>query len=82
MSTTADAVNGARPDHDHNPGEVTVDLHLVENNRWCALDLDELLEQLVLAGRPPELICTYTDPSGRRRYVRRHIRRNRREIAA
>ena len=46
-----------------------IDLHLISNGRWSALDLDELLEQLVLAGSPPELICTYADPSGRRRGV-------------
>ena len=51
----------------HTDVEQGIDLHLVSNGRWAALDLDELLEQLVLAGSPPELICTYQDPSGRRR---------------
>lgn len=62
---------------DPSTGNNDIDLHLVVNGRWAALDLDELLEQLVIAGFPAELICTYQDPSGRRRYVRRHRRARR-----
>ena len=64
---------GPVPSNGHND----IDLHLVVNGRWAALDLDELLEQLVFAGLPAELICTYQDPSGRRRYVRRDLRTRR-----
>ena len=70
MTATSDAVNGVATTPDSTTSEVTLELPLVENSRWCALDLDELLEHLVLAGRPPELICTYKDPGARRRYVR------------
>lgn len=71
------SISGHGADGDH-----VVDLHLVASPRWAALDLDELLEQLVLAGFPAELICTYTDPGGRRRYVRRYLRRNRKAVVA
>jgi hypothetical protein len=52
----------------------SVDLHLLAGSRWCALDLDELLEQIVLAGCPCELIATNQGPNGRRRYMRRALR--------
>ena len=65
MSTTADAVNGDRP------REVTLELPLVVNARWCAVDLDELQEATEGAGLPGELILTYLDAGNRRRYVER-----------
>jgi len=65
-----------------NTDNPTFDFHVAVNDRWCVLDLDELHEQLVLAGYPPELIATYEDPGGRRRYVRRRLRRSRSQAVA
>jgi hypothetical protein len=45
-STTASNGSGAAGDATAS----AVDLHLVTSPRWCVLDADELLEQLVLAG--------------------------------
>jgi len=54
-----------------------IDLRLMVNDRWCALDLDELLQAVEFAGLPPELIVTYVDRHGRRRYVERRFGRSR-----
>lgn len=77
VSSNGNSISGHAAGDDH-----VVDLHLVASQRWAALDLDELLEQLVLAGFPAELICTYTDPGGRRRYVRRYLHRSRKAVVA
>jgi hypothetical protein len=74
MSANTDTAVPVRTNGHHDTApDRGIDLHLISNGRWAALDLDELLEQLVLAGSPPELICTYQDPAGRRRYVRRRL---------
>jgi hypothetical protein len=57
-----------------------IDIHLAVNDRWCAFDLDELLEAIEFAGLPGELIATYQDASGRRRYVERRRPRTRSNI--
>lgn len=53
------------------PTGTDIDLPLAVNSRWVALDLDVLREQLISIGLPVELICTYVDASGRRRYIER-----------
>lgn len=59
--------NGAQ----HTPPAHGLDLHVVANGRWFAIDLDEMLEAAEFAGLPGELIVTYVDAGGRRRYVER-----------
>jgi hypothetical protein len=64
---------GSGPVHSngHDDTSAEVGLHLVVNDGWCALDLDELRDAIEAAGLPPELIATYLDRTGRRRYVER-----------
>jgi hypothetical protein len=69
--------NGCHPET-HRP----VELHVVQNGRWVAIDLDELLESIEFAGLPRELIVTYMDANGRRRYVERCPARKRKEAKA
>ena len=69
MATSPGVANGAQPHHDSR--EVTLELPLVVNARWCAVDLDELQEAAEDAGLPGELILTYLDAGNRRRYVER-----------
>ena len=61
-----------------------IDLHLAINDRWAVLDLDELRESIQAAGLPAELIATYRDQHGHRRYIERRPRRahTRQETAA
>lgn len=53
------------------PAGAVIDFPLSVNRRWAALDLDELRDMLVDVGLPGELIVTYQDKTGRRRYVER-----------
>ena len=52
MSANTDTAVPVTNGYDDTAADRGIDLHLISNGRWSALDLDELLEQLVLAGSP------------------------------
>jgi hypothetical protein len=80
MPFTTHAGPNAGPNEQQNTdhGGVVVEVPAATNGRWVAVDLDELLEGLELAGGPGELICTYLDAGGRRRYIERRPPRKQR----